>query len=48
MSMSVPAANLMAGQAALNELLSQRKEAGYHPDDMDYHYATTIFKEWLA
>jgi hypothetical protein len=40
--------SMLAGRATLDELLRQRKEAGYHPDDMDYHCATTIFEEWLA
>jgi SEC-C motif len=40
--------SMMVGRATLNELLWQRKEGGYHPDDMDYHCATTIFEEWLA
>jgi hypothetical protein len=40
--------SMLAGRATLNALLWQRKEAGYHPDDMDYHCATTIFEEWLA
>jgi SEC-C motif/Protein of unknown function (DUF2384) len=40
--------SMLAGRQVIDELVWQRKEAGYHPDDMDYHGAVTIFEEWLA
>jgi SEC-C motif len=38
----------IAGHGAIEALVWQRKEAGYHPDDMDYHGAATILEKWLA
>ncbi len=40
--------SMLAGRAVLNELIAQSKDEDYHPDDMEYHIAITIFEEWLA